>query len=143
MNQERRAFTLVELAVVIAVFFVMTAILAPFVRMVKARAAIITCSNNLRKINLGLHGYAIDHDDAFPPDLKALYPDYVDSEKVFDCPATAAVGTPEKPDYKYTSGLNELSGLNEVTVEDIDGNHRKAGKNILRLKGSVEFVSRR
>lgn len=143
MKRKNKGFTVIELLVVVGIFFLMTSVLAPFVKMVRERAHIITCGNNLRQISLGLHNYAADNNEAFPTELKALYPNYVESEKTFDCPAAGAIGTAEKPDYKYRAGLTEASAGAETIVEDLDGNHKKAGKNILRINGSVEFVSNR
>ena len=135
-----RAFTLVELAVVIAIFLIMLLALAPFVHIAKERRNRINCAGNLMKISLGLHSYAAEHDGAFPPNLAALYPNYVPDENAFDCPATKMAGTKDKPDYIYTAGLTELSPLKEIIVQDIDGNHKKSGKNILRINGSVEWA---
>jgi len=66
----------------------------------------------------------------------------VDNEKSFDCPAAKTPGTKDKPDYIYTAGLTELSSPKEIIVQDIDGNHKKSGKYILRINGSVEWIGR-
>ena len=130
-----RAFTLIELLFAILVFLLMTAILAPFVQMAKERASKVICANNLRHISLGLHVYAADNNDAFPAGLAALYPNYVLDNKNLTCPAGNA-------GYKYNAGLTESSPQKEVIVEDIDGNHNRSGRNILRINGSVEWVGK-
>ena len=135
-----KGFTIVELLVVVAIFLVMVACLGPFVHMVKVRSQKIDCVNNLRKISLGLHSYAISHKGAFPATLSELYPKYTADPSAFDCPASKIAGTKDKPDYNYKAGLTRLSDPKEVIVEDLDGNHGKAGKNILRLNGAVEWV---
>ncbi len=137
-----RAFTLIELAVVVCIFLVMIAVLTPFMRLAGGRAHRINCANNLRRISLGLHAYAADHDEAFPQSLGELYPNYVESEHVFDCPAAKTVGTKTNPDYKYTVGLTESSPSKDVIAEDLENNHRKAGRNVLRVNGSVEWIAR-
>lgn len=134
----KKGVTIMELLVVVGIFFIMIILLAPFVRMVKGRAHIINCENNLRALSLGLHNYAADHNEAFPPDLAALYPNYVGDKKAFDCPATNAVGTPEKADYRYIAGLTEASQPTTIILEDNDNNHKRRGKNILRINGLVE-----
>ena len=135
-----KGVTIIEFVVVVSAFSLIIGALTPFVNMAKARSRRLGCANNLRKISLGLHSYAADHNDSFPAGLGELYPVYVDTEKVFDCPATRNIGTKEKPDYKYTFGLTELTPPKETIVEDIDGNHKRDGRNILRVDGSVEWA---
>jgi len=140
---DKKAFTIKELLFVIGVFIVMIAVLGPFVRMAKVRANRVECANNLRRISLGIHGYEADHNGAFPETLGVLYPDYIQEESAFDCPAGKSVGTKEKPDYVYIKGVTELSPPKTVLVEDADGNHGKRSKNVLRLDGAVDWVSGR
>jgi len=135
-----KGFTIMELLVVAGIFFLMITALAPFVKMAKSHSRIIGCASNLREISLGLHAYAAEHNDSFPVRFGELYPNYVSSEKVFDCPATRTVGTADKPDYQYISGLSEASPPRETIAEDLDGNHKKSGKNILRVNGSLEWI---
>jgi prepilin-type N-terminal cleavage/methylation domain-containing protein len=60
---QKHAFTIVELLVVIAVIAILAAILLPVLSEAKARAQRTVCLNNLRQINLGIHVYADDHGD--------------------------------------------------------------------------------
>jgi type II secretory pathway pseudopilin PulG len=137
------AFTLLELAVVAAIFFLMVAALTPFVRMARARSLKMQCAQNLRQISLALHAYAADHGDAFPARIGDLYPGYVDDRAVFDCPATKNIGTEKAPEYLYVPGLRESSDPKEAMASDLDGNHgRKAGKNVIRVGGDVEWAGR-
>jgi competence protein ComGC len=141
--RHNKGVTIIELVVVVCIFLLMVAILTPFVNMTKMRWYRIGCANNLRELSLGLHSYAADHNDTFPEKLGDLYPNYVTSEKVFDCPAIKNIGTKEAPDYEYTSGLSEIAPPKEIIVRDQDSNHRKTGNNILRVDGSVEWAGRR
>src|ERR1041385_6834885 len=61
----KRAFTLVELLVTIAIIAILAALLLPAVSHTKATAKRTTCINNTRQINLALRMYADDHADAF------------------------------------------------------------------------------
>lgn len=137
-----KAFTIVELLVVACVFLVATIVLAPFVHMAKARAHNINCANKLRNISLGLHAYAADHDGGFPASLEALYPDYVESQNLFDCPASKTAGNPAAPDYEYVVSLTEQSPLKIVIAQDTGTNHRN-GRNVLRVDGSLEWIAKR
>jgi prepilin-type N-terminal cleavage/methylation domain-containing protein len=62
----RRAFTVVELLVVIAVISILAALLFPVLSAVKSRARRTVCMNNLRQLNLGLRMYCDDSSDTSP-----------------------------------------------------------------------------
>jgi prepilin-type N-terminal cleavage/methylation domain-containing protein/prepilin-type processing-associated H-X9-DG protein len=105
-NTHRRAFTLVELLVVIAVIAILAALLLPVLSAAKAKAKRTACLNNLRQINLGLRAYCDDYNDATPgtrgakfgtpswSSYRKLMGNYVDvhgepspQNKLFACPA--------------------------------------------------------
>lgn len=60
---EKRAFTLVEMLMVIAVIAILAALLLPVIDAAKAKAHRTACANNLHQINLGVHLYADEHDN--------------------------------------------------------------------------------
>ncbi len=96
-----RAFSLVELLVVIAIIAILAALLLPVLSSAKARAKRATCLNNLKQINFGVHVYATDNADILPDAGPITYLTYRDAiksyvglhgpatpqDKIFACPA--------------------------------------------------------
>jgi len=64
---QRKAFTLVELLVVIAVIAVLMAILMPALRRAQNQARSSVCQSNLRQLSLAMTLYTQDHDDTTMP----------------------------------------------------------------------------
>ncbi len=124
----RRAFTLVELLVIIAIIAILAAILFPVFARARENARRSSCQLNLKQIGLGALQYAQDYDetlfrsfygpnqaiaataDSDPVDyykwMDAIFP-YVKSEQVFVCPSDPLMK------YAFRSGKNYGSyGLN-------------------------------
>ena len=63
---QRRAFTLVEILVVIAIIGVLSAIIFPTFSLVRANARRTSCVSNLKQIGAAMEMYKADYDGRFP-----------------------------------------------------------------------------
>jgi type II secretory pathway pseudopilin PulG len=105
---------------------VLAAVTLPALSKAKGKAQEINCMNNLKQIALGMHMYASDHDDTFPPDLKSLEQYLAGNLRVLVCPLDPA-GTPasgkwsdfdfSKSSYEYLKpGLKTTSAASPATT---------------------------
>lgn len=63
---DRAAFTLIELLVVVAIVALLVALVVPCLSRAKATTLRVMCATNLRQINLVMHMYTSENDDAYP-----------------------------------------------------------------------------
>jgi prepilin-type processing-associated H-X9-DG protein/prepilin-type N-terminal cleavage/methylation domain-containing protein len=66
MRKKTRAFTLVELLVVIGIIAILMSMLMPALSRAKQKAHAIQCLNNIRQIDIAATLYAGDHDSEYP-----------------------------------------------------------------------------
>jgi prepilin-type N-terminal cleavage/methylation domain-containing protein/prepilin-type processing-associated H-X9-DG protein len=72
-KKENKAFTLVELLVVISVIAMLLAILLPSLSKARDSAKAIVCGNNMRQLGMAWRFYAQDNEDWFPVGLYWTY----------------------------------------------------------------------
>jgi prepilin-type N-terminal cleavage/methylation domain-containing protein len=94
----RRAFTLVELLMVIAILALLAALLFPVLAQVRESGRQTACRSNLRQIGLALDLYRQDY-NAFPPHLSTLYPAYVRDARIYVCPSDPDRGLHDGNDF--------------------------------------------
>src|SRR5205085_8676075 len=66
MKQRDRAFTLIELILVIAIITILVSLLLPALAKAQLKANRIKCVNNLKEIGIGFHLFANDHQGHLP-----------------------------------------------------------------------------
>lgn len=81
MDRGRRAFTLVELLVAVAIIAVLAALLLPAIGLVKGAAQGMRCAGNLRQIGLAADAYGMDWDGMVVP-LRSAIPYRIDGAVV-------------------------------------------------------------
>jgi len=117
----KRAFTLVELLVTIAIIAILAGLLLPALSRASENGKRTSCAGNLRQINLAIRLYAGDNSDSwpvlpnpnpYPNGIGAFYKELVKSylgltgpplpnEKVFICPSDTVIC--RQPGHAYTS----------------------------------------
>ncbi|MBL7223094.1 MAG: FecR domain-containing protein [Candidatus Brocadiae bacterium] len=87
-TQPRKAFTLAELAITVAIMAVLTGLVMQSARRTRAAYRASICQSNQRQIGLTLHLYYNKH-GKLPPDtgtLEGMMCEFISDDKIFVCP---------------------------------------------------------
>lgn len=135
-----RAFTLIELLMVIAVISIIAALLFPVFGRVREKGRQTACESNERQLGIAIMAYAQDHDETLPPrtpagqhySWKFAISPYLKSQDVYHCPsnpsreledyntATALQGD-GVPDYMSSYAVNRGSGSDGPFIDPHPG----------------------
>ncbi|MFO1512410.1 MAG: type II secretion system protein [Verrucomicrobiota bacterium] len=149
---KQRAFSLVELLVVIGVIGILAALLSPSLGRAKEKAKRTACINHLRQVNFAIRLYGDDHADSlpvlpqpnpYPNGVGAYYKQLVKSyvglvgpaspeEKVFICPTDRTMHTQVK--HAFTSYT--FNGY-EIGADDIA---RITGQRLSAIRNPAKAV---
>lgn len=138
-----RAFTLVEILVVIGIISLLAALMFPVFSRVRATGRRTTCASNLRQIGMAMNQYA--QDNRFYPQLdfnaysngtSGAWADklfsYVKSEKVFECPSSpyglysSSRPAPDVSDPEHPVSFNGSYDLNIPDAQYLRGETTKS-----------------
>ena len=125
-NKQRRAFTLVELLVVIVILGILMALLLPAIAAAIKNAKITSDGSQLSQLAKSMYNYSItkvEPEGSFPQDLggnfwKTLYPKEVADHKVFWCPVAASNTVVGATDYMGPDTNSNLLSASEAMGAD-------------------------
>jgi len=106
----KKAFTLIEILVVIGIIALLAAILFPILSRAREKARTTNCANNEHQIALAVMQYTQDHDRRFPP-VRAADPDgwtvaiKISDGSIFQCPSEGTSPKDGFSDYWFNSEL--------------------------------------
>jgi prepilin-type N-terminal cleavage/methylation domain-containing protein len=87
-----RAFTLIELMIVIGVIALLIGLLMPAIQRSRQKAHIARCTNNLRQFATALFMYRESNDDMNPGWLSNMYPESIPNPDMYVCYADRTAG---------------------------------------------------
>ncbi|MFO1512259.1 MAG: prepilin-type N-terminal cleavage/methylation domain-containing protein [Verrucomicrobiota bacterium] len=152
-RRERRAFSLIELLVTLALLLVISSMYFGFSSPTRQRSSKERCAGNLQKIFLAADLYARDHGGSFPAvsnaltaeePLDLLVPQYTADRGVFICPGSKDAPLPSdaalvasKISYAYYMGRRS-GGAATVLMSDaqVDTRAKAAGDAIFSTTGN-------
>lgn len=144
-----RSLFRIGLVVLVFIAFVIVVVGPPQRRIDIGEVHRMDCASNLRQIGLACKQYAQDNGKAFPPNFAALYPDYVDSPKLFSCPSVPSEwpkiretgkARNERTSYVYVAGLTDEDDAACVLAYERVANHGEARVHVLFLDMHVEWA---
>jgi prepilin-type N-terminal cleavage/methylation domain-containing protein/prepilin-type processing-associated H-X9-DG protein len=133
----KRAFTFVEILVVVAILFILASVLYPVFYRASWSERTSSCLSNLKQIGLGMQQYLQDYDEKIMPNGRSvrneefgwageLWP-YLKTAQVYQCPSGAEPKATRQP--------------RENGYTDYWLNARLVGKNVGKLKQAAAVIA--
>jgi prepilin-type N-terminal cleavage/methylation domain-containing protein/prepilin-type processing-associated H-X9-DG protein len=125
----RLGFTLIELLVVIAIIGILIALLLPAVQKIRAAAARMSCSNNLKQMGLALHNYESTY-NAFPTGGEGTdFANAPSGPSIFDLHSTFTMLLP----YIEETATYNLMNLNYRYNDPAFPNNQVAARHVVKI----------
>jgi prepilin-type N-terminal cleavage/methylation domain-containing protein/prepilin-type processing-associated H-X9-DG protein len=126
--RRRRAFSLIELLVVIGIIGILASLLLAALVSAQHRSRQASCLNNLHQLGIAFTGFALDHDGGYPMRLSAN----LDGSKEFN-DREVITNTTFSADYHHFLALSNQ--IPNVRVMTCPADRRKPAKNFLSFSG--------
>ncbi|MDA1138749.1 MAG: DUF1559 domain-containing protein [Planctomycetota bacterium] len=149
-NRQGSAFTLIELMMAIAIIAILASLLLPSLKSAREKARQVKCKQNLRQIGIAMQLYANKNTGQYPnaglppfeDDLSALYPEFVDELRVFECPSSGITVT-VAADLKNNNAGTGVGGMSyeyRPHYTYLDGFVQKDMNNTASLASQIPMV---
>lgn len=138
-GRQPKAFTLIELLIVIAIIAILAAMLLPSLSSAKESAKRISCLSDIRQLGMANMMFADDNEERYYPRTKnplwtVGLKDYFKDEHILVCPDDPSQGLKMgNPDYPHSYIMNawndyfeDLVSKNEMTQSDFDNIYMRA-----------------
>ncbi len=118
-HHSHQTFTLIELLVVIGIIAILAALLLPALQKAREKAKSTACISQMKQFSNAIAIYRSDNRDAYPYWLTYLYPNYVNTNKIYRCPMTDNKDTDPHPydenkaKFMYDTSENPIYKTNE------------------------------
>jgi len=132
------------ISIAVSIVFMLFAILLPSVSQARGRAQRVKCMSNLAMIGKSCMVYALDHDDIYPPNFKAIANDYKTHPKIFVSPATGNVpgnisSVDEWSDYVLVPNRDGSASPNNILAFSKPECYPGEGGTIVTISGAVRW----
>ena len=144
MQKSLKAFTLVELLVVVAIIGILATMMLPALAKARESARRASCKSNLHQMQLGMEMYSEANSELYPPSLDELQKFMGGTAvlKVFYCPSSGVTNIINYQQGNIKWPVPASSPGDTVMITEPDTFHKDEGHNCVTMGGSVTWVKK-